>query len=202
MCFGELRIVSTGDDGLMEVEVNVTVTVREKDNAAPRAEKPSEKPSEGKRACGDALRVRFLSTRSIFAPTQREAECGLHTLSFILPPDAPQYEAEIYIVHINGEGMLDPSTPRLFPFNLVNKQDGPAIYNILVGGFKGRLHIPSSYLSDPNHFLDPYNMRSAGHPLPGTKLPSSPYKTPVCVGGEAPGRWMFHQSLVPQANAL
>ena len=33
---------------------------------------------------------------------QREVECGVHELSFILPPDAPQYEAEIYIVHIDG----------------------------------------------------------------------------------------------------
>ena len=64
-----------------------------------------------------------------------------------------------------GEGLKDPETPRLFPFNLVNKQDGPPIYNIMVEGFKGRLHIPSSYLWDPTHFLDSFNMRAAAHPL-------------------------------------
>ena len=116
-------------------------------------------------ACGDALRIRFVSTRSLFAPAQRETECGVHLLTFTLPPDAPLYDAEVLVVHINGEGMADPSSPRLFPFNLVNKQDGPDIYNLPVEGFKGKLRIPSSYLSDPTSFLDSYALRSASSPL-------------------------------------
>lgn len=35
-------------------------------------------------------------------PRQEEVRCGTHELKIILPPDAPAYEPEIHIVHIDG----------------------------------------------------------------------------------------------------
>ena len=47
----------------------------------------------------------------------------------------------MWLVHIAGEGLADPPIPRPFPANLVNFNDGPAIYN-LRAPFEGALHAP------------------------------------------------------------
>lgn len=136
-------------------QVNLTVTV-------------SPNGSESVPACGDALDIRFVSHRGLFAPRIREVACGahgvrnralpvrqislsdppsthffshtpvlrlsppqgVHELSIHLPPDAAEYDADVYVVHINGEGMKDPAVPRPFPANLVNFNEGPDIYNL------------------------------------------------------------------------
>lgn len=189
VCFGDVVEVERGSDGIVEVAMNATVTWK---GTVPDA--------EWQNACGDALRIRFLSTRSIFAPRQEEVECGVKTLSFIMPPDATEYEAEVYVVHVDGEGVKEPQEPRLFPINLVNFADGPDIYNLLVGGFKGRLHIPASHMSDTTDLLDSYSLRSAGWPVPDNAgaVPNQARRSPECVDGDAPGRWVFHQSMTPQ----
>lgn len=65
--------------------------------------------------CKDAMRIRFRSLRSVFAPFQEEVECGVHELKFIVPPDAPEYSVDMFLVHIDGEGMVDPPYSRLYP---------------------------------------------------------------------------------------
>lgn len=47
-----------------------------------------------------------------------------------LPPDAHVWDPEVYVAHIDGEGMEDPKIPRPFPNNLVNFNEGPTIYNL------------------------------------------------------------------------
>lgn len=61
------------------------------------------------------MRIRFRSLRSLFAPYQEEVECGVHELSFIVPPDASEYTLDLFLVHIDGEGMGEPPYSRLYP---------------------------------------------------------------------------------------
>ena len=86
LCFGELHSAGEGPEGLARVVVNLTITKRDKGTVPGIAADPDWLPS-----CGDSLRMRFTSHRSIFAPYQEEAACGVHALSFIVPPDAPSY---------------------------------------------------------------------------------------------------------------
>jgi hypothetical protein len=96
---------------------------------------------------------------------QHEAPCGVHALRFVVPPDAPSYAAEVWLVHVDGEGMHDPPTPRLFPINLMTKQDGPVLYNIPVRGFTGRLRAPAAYVRDtPDARGDAYDLGEAARP--------------------------------------
>jgi hypothetical protein len=163
LCFGELVEDGEAPEGLRWAAVNLSVSVR---NASDAADERAFRPAcgdalrirftshralfaPGRHALACACRVprttssgadartcplaRALPTRS-----QREAACGVHALRFIVPPDAAAYAAEVWVVHINGEGMADPPTPRLFPINLMTKQDGPLLYNIRARNFTGR----------------------------------------------------------------
>ena len=145
------------------------------------------------------MRIRFASSRSIFAPSQEETSCGTHALRFIVPPDASLYTATVYLIHIDGEGMADPPYTRLFPQNLVNHNDGPRFFNLKVQGLTGALHVPAPYLRDRADDLDSFHMRSAGDPVwsNGKRSRERSATPPPCQGGEAPGRWVFHHSIYP-----
>ena len=54
----------------------------------------------------------------------------------MVPPNAPAYSVEAWLVHVDGEGRAEPAEPRLFPQNLMDRQeDGPPLYNVRVAGF-------------------------------------------------------------------
>ncbi len=96
---------------------------------------------------------------------QREAACGVHALRFIVPPDAPAYRAEVWVVHVDGEGMGEPPMPRLHPINLMAHQDGPRLFNLRADGFPGRLRVPARYVrGDPDAPGDAFDLRSAARP--------------------------------------
>ena len=109
--------------------------------------------------------------------------------------------ADVFLVHINGEGMAEPPYVRLFPQNLVNHNDGPRFYN-LRASFEGRLRVPDAYVraADIEDNLDPFHMHSASQPTHagGRRLTKPNSRAlPVCKDGMAPGRWVFHHSLYP-----
>ena len=120
---------------------------------------------------------------------------GVHALRLVLPPDAPAWEAELYVVHIAGEGLADPPVPRPFPANLVNFNDGPPIYN-LRAPVEGHLHAADWYVS-PSSLAgsDAYAPHSAQGIPP--RRPSSDAVLPLCGSGDHAGRWVFHHSLYP-----
>lgn len=66
-------------------------------------------------ACGDSLRMRFVSTDALFAPTrieERPAACGEFVVSFRPPPVEPgrptRYAVEMRLLHVDAEGLADP----------------------------------------------------------------------------------------------
>lgn len=129
-CFGYARVLdeTLGTTGLAWAEVNLTVAVLPAD-----AEGEPQPP-----ACGDALRVRFSSRTSLFAPaTSVEVECGVHTLRFVVPPDDSAFRADVWVVHVDGEGLADPPVPLLYPKNLADTPhgdgEGPRLFNACGG---------------------------------------------------------------------
>lgn len=115
-----------------------------------------------------------------------------------LPPDAAEWDAEVYVVHIDGEGFKDPEIPRPFPANLVNYNEGPTIYNLRPRSFEGRLHAPAWYVREEAVQHDAYAPRSAQDPNLFSSEPTA--ALPWCIGGDAPGRWVFHHSIYPDVE--
>ncbi|KAJ1629476.1 hypothetical protein T492DRAFT_840753 [Pavlovales sp. CCMP2436] len=66
-------------------------------------------------ACGDSLRVRFMSREALFAPLrieERAANCGEYLVVFRPPALEPglrtRYSLEMRLLHVDGEGLADP----------------------------------------------------------------------------------------------
>lgn len=139
------------------------------------------------------MRLRFRSLRSIFAPYQEELACGVHELSFTVPPDSSEYQLDLFLVHVDGEGMGEPPYSRLYPQNLVNHNDGPAFYNVKAI-FEGdqRLRVPEEYLQDEDDDTDPYYIRSAEEPIVRfSVMPRSPLSAPPGGAGGVCSRASF-----------
>ena len=171
VCFGYpvLDGETLSNTGLVWAEVNLTVRVLPADEA--QADSGDARPP----LCGDALRVRFVSRTSLFAPhSSTEVECGVHTLRFLVPPDASAFRADVWVVHVDGEGRADPPSPRLYPANLADTPhgdgEGPRLFNVRVEGWgPGALRAGREYVaahSEQNH-----------QPLP------------LCTSGDGPGHW-------------
>ncbi len=158
-------------------------------------------------ACGDTLRVRFLSRHALVAPPgalARELACGRYAVALRLPPpgrQAASYIAEVRVVHINGEGMTDPPEPRLAPRNLVTDQDGPVVWN-LAARVPGALVVPalpespddSTWEDDGGDGFQSAN--SAWWPDAQTDTSALAVRgrrvLPPCTRGDHAGAWRVH----------
>lgn len=177
VCFGQLVVVeaASGLAGLPLVAVNVTVTAR-----------PVGSDAEHAPACGAALRVVLVSHRARLAPTAalREAECGTFPARFTLPRVAPEYSAEVHLLH---SGLAEAET-----------QAGLALVNVpvVVPGvvrLGEQLVLPESGVGA---LLDPYDLHSAFLPaFDEQSLRQQPAATARCSDAAAPGHWAFTHSM-------
>lgn len=206
VCFGPAAEDGAAPEGLSYFRLNLTVSVQVTGETGWQP------------ACGDTLRVRFVSWHALFAPRLSELECGVHGLRFVLPPDARSYlparaprarcsraasraaaAQEVFIVHINGEGLSEPKVPRLFPQNLVTMMDGPMVYNLRVRGFEGRLAVAASYVrhgAGGGSWLESHAASRSSLPQHGRQRERP---AALCESGEAPGRWVHLHSLYPDS---
>jgi hypothetical protein len=136
--------------------------------------------------------------RTLAGARLSEPLCGVHALRFVVPPDAPSYEPDVWVVHVDGEGMTDPTEPRLFPLNLLDKQGGPRLFNVRALGFPGRLRVAAGYLRRGGPW-DAYEAHSAADADAddGGAGAAARAQLPVCDSGEAPGRWVVTHALYP-----
>ena len=122
----------------------------------------------------------------------------MHELRFVVPPDSAWYEADVWVVHVDGEGLTDPTEPRLFPLNLLDRQGGPRLFNARALNFTGRLRVAPAYLRRGGAW-DAFQAHAAAdaEEEDGGAAAAAREQLPVCDSGEAPGRWVVSHALYP-----
>lgn len=191
MCFSDFKETGKEPSGLLTASVAMTVQKRN----------VSEGHGVGSwvRACGDSFQIRFVSTRALFAPDYEETSCGVHTMEFIIAPDAHAFLPDVWLIHVNGEGMADPDPPRHSPAQLSSWNDGPTYYNVRAE-FTGKLHLPDWYVVDA--FEAPFGGHQPGSAETARINKMEPEtqvgQLPICEGQDVPGRWVYTHSLYPE----
>eukprot|EP00899_Mesostigma_viride_P012993 jgi/Mesvir1/21695/Mv04115-RA.1 len=188
ICFGKLlRLDAEKDPEAPEVSrtssslqrlglLRLAVTIDTTGRSGPRSPKAK---------CGDTIRARFVSDEGLvwFASVmEKQSTCRSYELVFEPPPHPGNYWLEFRLIHINGEGMLDPDPEidwhaHVLAGNSDSGLRGPSLYNLRIR-ITGRLQVLEAK-PDRQRLKEPSPCRVMQAPPPA----------PRCTRGDHRGRW-------------